>query len=404
MPVGLTEPVQLFPVDGIKLSACSAGIYKKKRLDLALLSITEGSTCAAVFTRNRFSAAPVEVARLHLNQNQPSHCIINAGNANAGTGAKGYKDALNVCQAVSRIAGCDSNSVLPFSTGVIGEFLPVDKICEKIPELISGLNRDNWLKVAKTIMTTDTVAKGVSKQITINKQKITVTGIAKGAGMIRPDMATMLAFIATDLLVESRDLSLLLSEAMAQSFNRINVDGDTSTNDACVLIATGKRKCDFNNYPEERLLFEKTVTEVCTELAQAIIRDAEGATKFITVQIRQGFDTDECLKVAYAIANSPLIKTAFYASDPNWGRILAAIGRAGISDLDIAKVSVFIDDVCIVQNGMRSADYSEQAGQRVMQHDEILLKVCLGRGDTEETIWTCDMSHEYVRINAEYRT
>lgn len=404
MAVGLNEPAGLHPVAGIELAACSAGLYKNKRNDLALFSLAEESICSAVFTKNQFCAAPVHVAKQHLGESSPRYLIVNAGNANAGTGEQGVKQAIEVCQSLSEEAGCKVSSVLPFSTGVIGEHLPVNKIICKIPELISNLDANGWLTVARAIMTTDTVAKAVSRQLVIDGREVTITGIAKGAGMIRPDMATMLAFIATDVTTDQEVLDGILNVAVEKSFNRISIDGDTSTNDSCVLLATGKGQCVIRHNTPGYSLFVKAVSEVCIELAQAIIRDGEGATKFITIKINGGRDYRECLQAAYAIANSPLVKTAFFASDPNWGRILAAIGRAGIQDLEITKVGIFLDNVCIVEQGMVSPDYTESAGQKVMQQDEVTVRVELNRGKVSETVWTCDLSHEYVRINAEYRT
>jgi len=404
MAVGLTEPSGLYPVAGIQLAACSAGLYKRDRTDLVLISLGDKSICSAVFTKNLFCAAPVHVARQHLCGSSPRYIIINAGNANAGTGEQGVKHTIEVCRSVAETAGCQASSVLPFSTGVIGEYLPVDRIVKKIPELFTALHPDNWLPAARAIMTTDTVTKAASRRVVIDGREITVTGIAKGAGMIRPDMATMLAFITTDVTTDQEVLDTTLNNAVKKSFNRISIDGDTSTNDACVIVATGQSQCvigrDHPGYHE----FYQAVTEVCIQLAQAIVRDGEGATKFITIEVIGGRNSQECLQTAYSIANSPLVKTAFFASDPNWGRILAAIGRAGIHDLDITKVSIFLDDICIVEHGMRSVEYSEAAGQKIMQQEEILVLVKLNRGEASEIVWTCDLSYDYVKINAEYRT
>ncbi|MCH7695736.1 MAG: bifunctional glutamate N-acetyltransferase/amino-acid acetyltransferase ArgJ [Proteobacteria bacterium] len=406
MAVGLKEPAGLLPVEGVRLSACSAGIYQNKRLDFALLAFEQDASCAAMFTQNAFCAAPVLIAKQHLGKTSPKFCLINAGNANAGTGEQGYQDAIDVCHDLAAIAHCPVESILPFSTGVIGEYLPTDKLCAALPGLYNNLADDNWLDVGRAIMTTDTLVKGISKKINIDKQPVTITGIAKGAGMIRPDMATMLAFIATDVKVERGFVEQILRSAVEKSFNRICVDGDTSTNDACVLIATGKSKAsvpaDLNSEAAIQLI--DAITHVCAELAQAIIRDGEGASKFITVEVNGGKSTEECLTVAYTIANSPLIKTAFFGSDPNWGRILAAVGRSGLVDLTVADVSIYLDDVCIVENGVRAKDYLESAGQAVMSGHDILLRVSLGRGKVSESIWTCDLSHDYVTINAEYRT
>jgi glutamate N-acetyltransferase/amino-acid N-acetyltransferase len=364
----------------------------------------EGSVSAAVFTSNRFCAAPVQVARRHLTHSEARYILINAGNANAGTGERGISDALRTCQAVAERAGCEITTVLPFSTGVIGEFLPVDKILVKIPELLADLAEDNWLPAVHAIMTTDTVAKAVSRQVAIGKHRITVTGIAKGSGMIRPDMATLLSFIGTDIRATRGTLDGLLRSAVDKSFNRICVDGDTSTNDACALVATGMNACDIDQNAEHREIFSRVLDDVCLELAQAVVRDGEGATKFITIEIEEGRSRQECLMVAYAIATSPLVKTAFFAADANWGRILAAIGRSGLQDLEISRVMVQLGEVCIVDGGVRSAEYTEHAGQEVMRREEIKLRVRLGRGNSRETIWTSDLSHEYVKINAEYRS
>lgn len=404
MAVNLTEPGVLLPVKGIRLSACSAGLYGIHRDDFALISVDEGSTGAAVFTKNHFCAAPVKVARNHLAAAPPRFCLINAGNANAGTGEQGVRDSIKICRALAETADVPLSSVLPFSTGVIGEYLPVDRLSGKIQELYSGLAEDKWLQAARAIMTTDTIAKGASRRVVIADREVTVTGIAKGSGMIRPDMATMLVFITTDMKVEQNFLKQLLARAVEKSFHRISVDGDTSTNDACVLISTGKSGCEINDDADVNAAFEQAVTEVCLELAQSVVRDGEGATKFITVDVAGGLDSNECLGVAYTIAHSPLIKTAFYASDPNWGRILAAVGRSGIPDLDIMGVSIYLSETCIVENGVRAAAYTEEAGRAAMDSDEIKLRVELGRGNASETLWTCDLSHEYVRINAEYRT
>lgn len=407
MAVGLKEPAGLLPVEGVRLAACSAGIYQNKRQDFALLAFEKDANCAAVFTQNAFCAAPVLIAKQHLDKKtSPQFCLINAGNANAGTGEQGYQDALDVCHGLAAIAGCPVQSILPFSTGVIGEYLPTDKLCAALPGLYNSLAEDNWLDVGRAIMTTDTLVKGVSKKINIDEQPVIITGIAKGSGMIRPDMATMLAFIATDVKAERGFVEQILRSAVEKSFNRICVDGDTSTNDACVLIATGKSKAsvpaDLDNDAAIQLI--DAITHVCTDLAQAIIRDGEGASKFITVEVNGGKSREECLAVAYTIANSPLVKTAFFASDANWGRILAAVGRSGLVDLIVSEVSIYLDDVCIVENGVRAKDYLESDGQAVMSGDEILLSVSLGRGEVTESIWTCDLSHEYVTINAGYRT
>jgi glutamate N-acetyltransferase/amino-acid N-acetyltransferase len=329
--------------------------------------------------------------------------VVNAGNANAGTGAPGLEAARASCQAAAALIGCEPEQVLPFSTGVIGELLPVDKIRAGLPMAISGLSDSGWDAAAHAIMTTDTVPKAVSRQVRLADGSVTITGIAKGSGMIRPDMATMLAYVASDAAVGADRLRDCLRRAMADSFNRITVDGDTSTNDACVLVATGKGP-GLRDGSDDQQIFACAVTDVCRELAQAIVRDGEGATKFVTVAVEGGRNRHECLQVAYTIAHSPLVKTALFASDPNWGRILAAVGRAGIADLDIDAVRIYLGDACIVRDGGRAPGYTEAAGQRVMSQDEITIRVELGRGTAAEHVWTTDLSYEYVKINAEYRT
>jgi glutamate N-acetyltransferase/amino-acid N-acetyltransferase len=402
-----TEPLsQLNAVAGVRLGVAEAAVKRPGRNDLLLLEIAAGSHCAAVYTRNAFCAAPVVVAREHQAQATPRYLLVNAGNANAGTGDQGLADARACCQAVAELGHCRAVEVLPFSTGVIGETLPVDRITAALPQAWADLSASGWVAAAQAIMTTDTRAKGVSRQFVSDGTTITVTGIAKGSGMIRPDMATMLAYIATDMPVAATVLEACLQRAVAVSFNSITVDGDTSTNDACVLVATGQAA----HAPVERddsaaaQALEQALTDVCVELAQAIIRDAEGATKFITVDVRDGESVAESRRVAYTVAHSPLVKTAFFASDPNWGRILAAVGRAGIAGLDVSRVSIFLDDVCIVSAGQRAPAYTEAAGAAVMQHQDITIRIELGRGTQQARIWTSDLSYDYVRINAEYRT
>ena len=405
MPIGYSQLPELLPVAGIRLASVAAGIRYQGRDDLVLMELADGSQCAAVFTRNAFCAAPVIVARQHLAAQQPRYLLINSGNANAGTGEPGLRDAQQTCALLAAKAGCTAEQVLPFSTGVIGERLPVGCIEAVLDTALAGLGEDGWKAAAHAIMTTDTVAKGISRTFTAGGQQVTLTGMVKGAGMIRPDMATMLAYISCDAGVESEALQQCLNLAVERSFNRITVDGDTSTNDACVLVATGAQGAALihSGTAEYGALCE-AVSEACETLAQLIVRDAEGATKFVTVRIESGRDTEECLQVAYTIAHSPLVKTALFASDPNWGRILAAVGRAGVESLDIDKISIFLGDVCIVHNGGVAEDYREQDGQRVMHREEIVIRVQLGRGDAVEQVWTSDLSHEYVRINAEYRT
>jgi glutamate N-acetyltransferase/amino-acid N-acetyltransferase len=406
MAVGLKENTELLPIKGLKLAACSAGIYKKKRLDLALIACEEGTTVAAVFTCNAFCAAPVTVAKEHLNTGNPSILLINAGNANAGLGKAGYEAAIETCHYLASLYGCKNEAILPFSTGVIGEKLPVDKICKALPGLLEQLSEENWLNVNRAILTTDTVTKAISRQITIGNKPVTITGIAKGSGMIRPDMATMLAFIGTDAAIDQEIMNEMLADAVNKSFNQISVDGDTSTNDACVLIATGKSGMPLIESidSEDAVIIGEAVTDICVYLAQAIVRDGEGATKFVTLDIQNGINSEECSKVASAIAHSPLVKTALFASDPNWGRIMAAIGRAGLENLDINKVSVYIGNTCFIEHGERSPEYTESKGRAIFQEEEIFITVDLNRGNKNQKFWTCDFSYEYVKINAEYRT
>lgn len=405
MAVGYSELPQLLPVEGIRLASTAAGIRYAERDDLVLIEMVAGSQCAAVFTRNVFCAAPVQLAKRHLAENIPAYLLINSGNANAGTGKQGMLAAQRSCSAVAEKFACDTTAVLPFSTGVIGEQLPVERIERALPVMSEQISAEGWQPAAKAIMTTDTVAKGVSLQAQIAGQTVTLTGITKGAGMIRPDMATMLAFIATDAAVDRAFLQASLQQAIEQSFNRITVDGDTSTNDACVLIATGKAGTPrIEAGSAAAAAFNRLIVNACQQLAKLIIRDAEGATKFVTITVNAGRDSAECLQLAYTIAHSPLVKTALFASDPNWGRILAAAGRSGLPDLSIDTLEIYLDDVCIVRNGGVAEDYTEQRGQAVMDQAEITIRVELGRGCARESIWTCDLSHEYVSINADYRT
>lgn len=406
MAVGLGPLPELLPVAGIRLGTARAGIRKQAdRDDVALIAAAAGTTGVAVFTRNAFCAAPVTVARRHISQAAPRWLVVNAGNANAGTGTAGFAAAEATCAAMAALGGSAPASVLPFSTGVIGEPLPVDLLTGALPHAFAALDEDGWEAAARAIMTTDTLPKGASRQIEVDGRRATVTGITKGAGMIRPDMATMLAYIATDASVPAPLLQRVLREAVNASFNRITIDGDTSTNDACVLLATGRGELLVDAPGEAAYTaLAAAVREVCIELAQAIVRDGEGATKFITVQVDGGRDAAECLSVAATIAHSPLVKTAFFASDPNWGRILACVGRAGIAGLEIDAVRIHLDEVCIVEAGGRAAGYREEDGQRVMDRDEITIRVELGRGEASDHLWTCDLSHGYVTINAEYRT
>ncbi|GAP35313.1 bifunctional glutamate N-acetyltransferase/amino-acid acetyltransferase ArgJ [Piscinibacter sakaiensis] len=409
MPVNLKapDPAELHPVDGVEIGVAMAGVRKANRRDLAVFTLAEGSRVAGVFTRNRFCAAPVQVCREHLAADAaPRALVINTGNANAGTGADGLARARATCEAVGAALGLRASQVLPFSTGVIMETLPHERIVAALPQALQARAADRWAEAAAAIMTTDTLPKAASRRITIGGRSVTVTGISKGAGMIRPNMATMLGFVATDAVIGAAALQALVQEAADLSFNRITIDGDTSTNDSFLLVATqraGHAPIDTLDSPEGQALREAVVA-VAQALAQAIVRDGEGATKFITVRVDGGRDEAECRLAAYAIAHSPLVKTAFFASDPNLGRILAAVGYAGIEDLDPAGIDLRLDDVHVVERGGRRADYREEDGQRVMRQAEILVHVSLGRGDREATVWTCDLSHDYVSINADYRS
>ncbi|NOZ10659.1 MAG: bifunctional glutamate N-acetyltransferase/amino-acid acetyltransferase ArgJ [Gammaproteobacteria bacterium] len=406
MAVGLTGLPILHPIVGIRLGTAAAGLGYGGRDDLAVISCDPGTVAAAVFTRNRFVAAPVEVARGHLGQASPRALLINAGNANAGTGIEGVRAAKDCCQALAGLLGCDDQEVLPFSTGVIGEPLAVDRLTQALPECVKNLTESGWQAAATAMMTTDTLAKGCCRQFEVDGTKISVTGIVKGAGMIQPNMATMLAFIATDAPVSPTLLDALLQEAVAKSFNRITVDGDMSTNDACVLLATGKARIESISEAGGTAYegLKKAIEGVLRDLAQAVVRDAEGATKFITVSVEGAGDESEGLGIAYTIANSPLVKTACFASDPNWGRILAAVGRAPVAELDIHSVAIYLDDVRVVSQGCLDPDYREQDGQAVMDKPEFEIRVIVGAGPAAVEVWTCDLSHDYIKINAEYRS
>jgi len=405
MAVGNVDFPRMHAVSGIKLGTTCAGIKQAAvRDDLLLIEMVEGATCAAVFTQNAFCAAPVVVARAHL-QKKPRWLLVNSGNANAGTGAQGMLDAQASCVAVAELSGSSAEQVLPFSTGVIGQPLPIAKIVNGLLGAQENLIEDNWSKAAHAIMTTDTFAKGYSKVIEISGQRITVTGMSKGAGMIQPNMATMLGFIATDAKISQDLLQKCLAAAVEQSFNRITVDGDTSTNDACVLMASGQSALpEIIEGSDAMLAFHKVIDEACMHLAELIIRDGEGATKLIKINVQQAENEAEAVQIAKTIAHSPLVKTAFFASDPNWGRILAAVGRAGVERLDVEQINIYLDDVCIVENGGCAASYTEEAGQEIMNQEEITVTVVLGRGESEQRVLTCDFSYDYVRINAEYRT
>ncbi|MCB1802399.1 MAG: bifunctional glutamate N-acetyltransferase/amino-acid acetyltransferase ArgJ [Gammaproteobacteria bacterium] len=392
-------------IPGVRLATAAAGIRYAGRTDVLLIELAEGGSCAAVFTRNAFCAAPVTVAREHLAKGSVRFLLINAGNANAGTGAPGLRAARETCRLLAGMAGCALEQVLPFSTGVIGNDLPVERFPPVIPGLLQSLEEDRWEVAAKAIMTTDTVPKLATRTVQLDAGEVHVTGIAKGSGMICPDMATMLGYVATDAAVPNALLHRMLVEAVDTSFNRITVDGDTSTNDACVLMASGKSGVLVDSYEsDDGKRLRAAVSEVCAELAEMIIRDGEGATKLIRIRVESAGNDDEAAAVGYAVAHSPLVKTALFASDPNWGRILAAVGRAGVSELDVDRVRIWLDDVAIVEHGGRHPDYTEAAGKDVMQRSEIQIRIDLGRGQAATEVLTCDLSYDYVKINADYRS
>ena len=391
-------------ISGVRLSALASGIRYEDRLDLVLIEIPEQATLAGVFTRNAFCAAPVKIAREHLAAANTRYFLINTGNANAGTGAEGEKVALQCCQWLADAAGVQAEQVLPFSTGVIGEALPADKIHAAIPELYAALSPDSWLPAATGIMTTDTHPKFRTRSLQLAGQDCRISGIAKGAGMIKPNMATMLAFVFSDIRVEPATLQGQLEDVVSRSFNRITVDGDTSTNDACMFVASGRGVVFDELQAADQESYLAAVRDIFQELATDLIRDAEGGTKFITVKVTGGGNEQECLAVAYALAESPLVKTALFASDPNWGRILAAVGRAEVEHLDLSGVSIRLGKLSLIENGELSASYSESLGKQQVDQTDIEISVELGRGSYTEIVWTSDLSHDYVRINAEYRT
>ena len=415
MPVNLNPPESdnLLPVPGVELGITEAGIRKANRKDLLVMRLAPNSKVAGVFTQNRFCAAPVMLCREHLAKGDGIRAlVVNTGCANAGTGDEGLKRAQETCLEAARILGglgplnVQASQVLPFSTGVILELLPIERIKAGLPGAVANLKADNWFAAAHAIMTTDTVAKAASKQIKLQDKTITITGIAKGAGMIRPNMATMLGYLACDAAISQPLLQTLTKYAADRSFNRITVDGDTSTNDSFIVMATGVAgNVEIGEITSaDYIALRDAITEVSVQLAQAIVRDGEGATKFITIKVEEGANEDECAKVAYAIGHSPLVKTAFFASDPNLGRILAAIGYAGIDDLNVSNIAVYLDDVLVAQNGGRAPSYTEAEGQRVMKQSEITIRVVLNRGSATTTVWTCDFSYDYVKINADYRS
>jgi glutamate N-acetyltransferase/amino-acid N-acetyltransferase len=405
MAVGPGTLPEFFPIAGVRLGIGSAGIKKPGRKDLVIFELEPGSRVAGIFTRNQFCAAPVILSRRHLAEGEPRYLLINTGNANAGTGERGMNDAQTCCQALADAAGVSPSAVLPFSTGVIGEPLPVEKILTALPAVLANTAENRWAEAASGIMTTDTRPKGASCQLDLDGHTVSISGISKGAGMIRPNMATMLGFIATDASIAPDALATLASELGEQSFNRITIDGDTSTNDACMLVASGRYggpeiTRDSPLLPKLRAALQ----QIYLDLAHAIVRDGEGATKFVTIEVSHAHSQQEALDVAYTVAHSPLVKTALFASDPNWGRILAAVGRAGVDNLDLNALEIHLGDVCLVRNGGRADDYSEARGQAVMDREEITIAIDLKRGEVQERVWTCDFSHDYVTINAEYRT
>jgi glutamate N-acetyltransferase/amino-acid N-acetyltransferase len=403
MPVGLKKPGSLDAVNGIRLCAVHSGIKSDASIkDLVLIELSSASNLAAVFTTNKFCAAPVVVAKEHIASGDPlRYLVINSGNANAGTGEAGYQDALQCCEEIARYRELPHSSVLPFSTGVIAAKLPVANIIQSLPVLFEQLHPDRWLDAAQGIMTTDTLPKAISEQVDIEGTKVTITGIAKGSGMIKPDMATMLAFVATDAAIDRTLLQAINKQVVDCSFNSITVDGDTSTNDACVLIATGESGVIIDKDAQD---FVSALTRVYQHLAQSIIRDAEGATKFVEIEVQGAKSNADAREVGYTVAHSPLVKTALFASDPNWGRILAAIGRARIENLDVSRVDLYLGTTCLLRNGLPENTYREELGQIEMDREEIRIVVNLGQGEKTATIWTSDLSYDYVKINAEYRS
>ncbi len=406
MAVGDVAMPQMHVVHGVKIGSAEAYVRYQNRRDLVIFEFSEGTNVAGVFTQNAFCAAPVHVSKAHLQQTNPRYLVINTGNANAGTGKIGMANAEATCEKLAELAGVNKNQILPFSTGVIGEQLPMPRLLAGLQPALETLRDDAWVDAATGIMTTDTTPKGASEQFELDGITYTMTGISKGAGMIRPNMATMLGFVATDVPIARDLVQALLSAAVNQSFNRITIDGDTSTNDSCIFAATGQAggvEISSSDDPRYAQVAE-VLTRIMRRLAQLIVRDGEGATKFITVAVEGGANTQECCDIAYSIAHSPLVKTALFASDPNWGRILAAIGYAGVKDLDVEKIQVWLDDVQICKDGGAAEDYTEEAGARVMAQSEITIRVALGRGTAQDTVYTCDLSYDYVKINADYRS
>lgn len=406
MPVNLSVFENFNTIGGIKIGTSNAGVKQTTRPDIVIFELAPSANTAGIFTENAFCAAPVQISKQHLAQAQTRYLIINTGNANAGTGKGGYDDALEICKAVAQEKGVAVEQVLPFSTGVIGERLPMGKILPAIPKALEGTRDDAWFEASRGIMTTDTQPKGVSAQFEFEGKTISISGISKGAGMIKPNMATMLGFIATDAPVEKGLLQELCSELGNKSFNRISIDGDTSTNDSCILIASGTADVAELTSKEQPLykVLKAELEKVFLYLAHAIVRDGEGATKFVAINVQNCENSKEALRIAYTVAHSPLVKTALFASDANWGRILAAVGRSGVRDMSVEDINIFLDDVCIVEGGARAASYTEEAGAAVMAQSELTIRIDMGRGKADETVWTTDLSHDYVSINADYRS
>ncbi|MBU0656665.1 MAG: bifunctional glutamate N-acetyltransferase/amino-acid acetyltransferase ArgJ [Gammaproteobacteria bacterium] len=402
MAVNLQAPETLLPVAGVRLASVDAGIRYKNRNDLLLIELEQGSHTVAVFTRNAFCAAPVHVCRSHLQNGSPRYLLVNSGNANAGTGDLGMQAARECCEQLAELGECWAEQVLPFSTGVIGMQLPVEKITAALPEALAKLDENGWLEASRTIMTTDTVAKAISRQVEVFGETVTITGIAKGAGMIHPNMATMLAYVATDALIEKDILQRVLNEVVEETFNCITVDGDTSTNDSLVVMATGSSGVYVGS--EGLPAFQQALREVCLYLAQAIVRDGEGATKFISIDVQGAATRVEARAVGNTVALSPLVKTALFASDPNWGRILAAVGRSPVEALDVSLITIWLGETLLIEKGEPAATYREELGAAETKRDEIAIRIDLGRGEASATTWTCDFSYDYVKINAEYRS
>ena len=404
MAVNFTVFEDFAVVKGVRVGVAQAGVRKKDRDDMVIFELAEGTQVAGVFTTNAFCAAPVHICRRNLEKAEPRFLLINTGNANAGTGPKGFRNAETTCEMLANAAGVAPEQVLPFSTGVIGEPLNMEAFERGIPAALDNLAEDNWARAGRGIMTTDTLPKGFSKQIEVEGKTVTITGLSKGAGMIMPNMATMLGFIATDAAIPATVMQGWARKLADKSFNRITIDGDTSTNDSCMLIATGQAGVSVEEGTATADAVFAALEEVFRVLAQAIVRDGEGATKFVTIDVEHAASVREALDVAYTVAHSPLVKTALYASDANWGRILAAVGRSGVKDFDLEKVQIYLDDVQIVEDGGRCDSYTEEKGAGVLAHSEFTIRIELGRGDVNERLWTCDLSHDYVSINADYRS